>query len=1147
MTNLNKSFILLFMRAEKRNIGKRKSYFVLLTIALLLFIAVFSYGCSTVESTFRDKSYLTEDYVEVTGLRAVSTNIEMSSTGAPSTYQLRVSVVPENATNRKLKYYVSSEYHKYVTVDENGLLYAHMVSNGISIPVTVSSTTNPNAKIIFSVKVEDVSVESIDFVQKSLDLWYNGDSAKVNVKYFPSHAIDGRNVVYSSLNPEIASVSQDGTVTPLKAGNTTIKARSETRTGKTIDAFTSVKVSYADGEYQLDVSGKANYNQIINNYSAIDFTLLILGEHVDPNPRIEWFVDTERVPTNSNLTQYSHVPMATTPMSYRIKVVVTPYGKDSVEIYSKNINIHRGFNGIDLVYSNLSSLYEPHVYGDIHTFELKSGDSSSQIAKYKWYLAEQSDPTHSILIAETTPQNKNLTRRINVAGDYILTAHAVDENGNTISQSSPFTFSSERFVEGDTLIAKPQVLEYGLPPDSYHWYVVKCDENGNFNESDKKFYADTASDDILYYRLQKGVFRFIVTATIDGVSAKITENGTEKNYSFVSSPVRVYGNESIMPVPEYDLVNTSDISLSKFKTDDFSAVDEIKIEGIYYNNDYSVFIRWNNTTETSSHVVEITKADGSTFVIDGKNSGDIVFGSNYCYIPKEILSLDEKFSVRVKTKNGLFSKPVYYGTPNALGVADETHVLTYNHNVYQYFNAIPYNNTIINYTTTDPMMKKPLLNQYIYDMEDLREMTDFILLYHPSANTVITKTVLESNFIYTVNLYIPFEYTEELAAKYPYDDKEEKSAAYGDLSSIYLMIKAAAASSTYHYEFNLGISGANNVYKIEFITAPDNNNLKFSQPTAKPTQANSLYFTENPDYVSDFPINNRDAVYVYTSDELVFAIQNGFCPVPTSNENLTALYKKIKQIVAAIAHDSMSDKEKLLAFYDYLTLNMVYDENLSSETKNMTLSQKYAYESYHLEGAFNSKTVVDEGMAKALVVLCGIVNIPCVMVRANVKENSDIRAWNKVYIDGNWYVVDAMRGVRTATAYNPLLKENTTYSATDYSYFMLSDAEYSAKIESVFTETNKVPLAVVSRREKTEIRSVSTVDELIALFASINKIGVFTLNVQFDKTYFPTTKSITNVLSDIESDNYLVYEYTTRLGSDENYITAIISLTVLTK
>ena len=1135
------------MRVEKYNINKKNLCVVLLTVALLLFIAVISGGCSTVKSAFEDKSYIDDDYVEVTGLRAVSTNIEMSSTGAPSTYRLKVSVVPENATNQKLKYYISSEYHKYVTVDADGLLSAHAVSNDISVPVIVTSTTNPNAKITFNVKIEDVSVESIAFVQDSLDLWYNGNSAKVDVKYFPSHAIDGRGVTYSAINPEIASVSQDGTVTPLKAGNTTIKAHSETRTGKIIDAFMSVKVSYADGEYQLDVSGKANYNQVINNYTAIDFTLLILGEHVDPNPRIEWFVDTERVPTNSNLTQYSHVPTATTPMTYRIKVVITPYGKDSVEIYSKDINIHKGFNGVTLNYLNLSSVYESHIYGDIYTFELKSGDSSSQIAKYKWYLAEQSDPNHSVLIAETTPQNKNLTRRINVAGDYILTAHAVDENGNTISQSSPFTFSAERFVEGDTLIAEPQVLEYGLPPDSYHWYVVECDENGNYNEANKKFYMDTAAGDTLYYPLKKGVFRFIVTATIDGVSAKITENGTEKNYSFVSAPIRVYDDKSITPIPGYDLVDTSDNSLSKFKTDDFSAVEEIKIEGIYYNNDYSVFVRWNNTSETYSHIVEVKKTDGTVLIIDGKNSGDIIFGSNYCYIPKEILSLDDKFSVRVKTKNGLFSAPVYYGTPNDNGVADATHVLTYHHNVYEYFNAISYNNTVINYTATDPMMKKPLLNQYVYDMEDLREMTDFILLYRPSANSVIARTVSESNFVYTVKLFIPFEYTDELAVLYPYDDKDEKSAAYGELSSIYLMIKAAAASSVYPYEFDLDISGANNVYTISFITTPDNNNLKFSQPTAKPTQANSLYFTETPDYASVFPIDDRDTVYVYTSDELVLAIQNGFCPVPTSNENLTALYKKIKSIVAAITHDLMSDREKLLAFYDYLTLNMVYDVNLQSETKNMTLSQKYAYESYHLEGAFNSKTVVDEGMAKALVVLCGIVNIPCVAVCANVKDNGDIRAWNKVYIDGAWYVVDAMRAVRTITAYNPLLKENETYSATDYTYFMLSDAEYSVRIESEFTETNKVPSAVVSRKEKEEIHSVSTVEELIALFDSVDKIGVFALNVKFDKINFPTRKSITNALSGITSDNYIVYEYITSIHSDEDYITAIVSLTVLTK
>ena len=1123
-----------------------RKFFVtsILTLAICCITALFISGCSpSADSPFSDKSYITDDYVEVEAIRADKTDIKMSTTGAPSTYQLAVSILPQNATNQALKYYISSEYHKYLTVSSTGLLTAHTITEGKSIPVVISSTTNPNAKLTITVLIEDVSVETVRFSSDKLNLWYEGKSGKVSVVYLPSHAVDGRNAIFTSLNPEIATVSSDGTVTPIAAGNTTIKATCETRTGKIIEAFTSVVVSYAKGEYQLDVSGTANFNQVINNYSAIDFTLLILGENVDPNPRIEWFVDTERVPTNSDMTQYSHMPMATTPMSYKIYVKVTPYGGDTVTIESKPISVHRAFNGITLVYDNLSSVYDPHRYGDIYSFELKSGDSSSQIVKYKWYLAEQSDPQHTVFVGETTPQDKNFTRRLNVAGDYVLIAHAVDINDSVINHSAPFIFSCERLIEGDTLVVNPEILEHGLPADSYHWYKVNCDENGNYNESEKIFIKDTAAGETLYYPVEKGSFRFLVTATINGVGATVYENGSQVPYTYVSDVICVYDDAPIESIKDYDLIDTGNKSLSRYFTEDFSSIYDINIEGIYYNNDYAVFLSWNTTHGNDSYIVEITREDGSVSILDSKNPKGSVMGANYCFITQDIVGLNDVFSVRIKTKNGLFSEKYYYGQSNDFGLADKTHILTYSHTIYDYFDTVSYNNTSVPYSVSDSTMKRPLFNTYVYDMEDLREIAEFILLYKPSANNVITRTASDSAYLYTVNLYIPFDYTEDLEKLYPIEVDEDKLDSYGTNANIYRMIKASTEKSPYIFDYDLIIEGSDNKYSISFVVDAKKTNLTFSQPTAKPEIGSGLNYTQTPDSgVSYFPIDGRDPVFVYDSDQLLFAIQNGFAPLPSGNDNLAALYKKIKTIVSTITHSSMSDKEKLLAFYDYLVLNMVYDSNLKKETEEMTAYQTYLYESFHLEGAFNSKTVVDLGMAKALTAMCGVVNIPCIIVEGAYGKNKTPIVWNKVYIDGNWYVVDAMRAIQTVETYNVSTDSITDTSAVDYTFFMLSDIEYKQRYGETIYELYTVPAANTQINEKDCIYFADSVDEIISTFDSLNLKGTFGLTFCISTESFSTAKEILKALTKTENETYEVTDVV-KLYSDDGYIRVIISVT----
>ena len=68
---------------------------------------------------------------------------------------------------------------------------------------------------------ERIEVESITLTQHSMTLLAGGDSADLDVIFDPKDATD-KSVTYESSNPEVASVSSNGTVTPGRAGEAEI-------------------------------------------------------------------------------------------------------------------------------------------------------------------------------------------------------------------------------------------------------------------------------------------------------------------------------------------------------------------------------------------------------------------------------------------------------------------------------------------------------------------------------------------------------------------------------------------------------------------------------------------------------------------------------------------------------------------------------------------------------------------------------------------------------------------------------------------------------------------------------------------------------------------------------------------------------------
>jgi hypothetical protein len=143
----------------------------------------------------------------------------------------------------------------------------------------------------------------------------------------------------------------------------------------------------------------------------------------------------------------------------------------------------------------------------------------------------------------------------------------------------------------------------------------------------------------------------------------------------------------------------------------------------------------------------------------------------------------------------------------------------------------------------------------------------------------------------------------------------------------------------------------------------------------------------------------------------------------------------------------MSDTDKLFAIYTWLVMNVNYDYLAyhKAENNTITATQSREYDSWFADGVFNNGKAVCEGYAKALLIMARIENIPCIYVTGNN------HAWNKVFIDGNWYGIDATHG--------DMADKENNYEILSYTEFLFTD---SYKESAGYTTSDHEELAATT-------------------------------------------------------------------------------------
>ena len=149
--------------------------------------------------------------------------------------KLTASVVPENATNKKLIYKSSNE--TVAVVSNDGIITAR--SEGWAT-ITVCSEENEAIYGTCTVKVGlPVYVTKITLDTTNVTMWA-GATRQLGVSIEPANA-DIKTVTYGSSNPDVATVSSNGLITAKKKGTATITVTATDGSGKSASCAVIVK------------------------------------------------------------------------------------------------------------------------------------------------------------------------------------------------------------------------------------------------------------------------------------------------------------------------------------------------------------------------------------------------------------------------------------------------------------------------------------------------------------------------------------------------------------------------------------------------------------------------------------------------------------------------------------------------------------------------------------------------------------------------------------------------------------------------------------------------------------------------------------------------------------------------------------------
>ncbi|HOO22098.1 MAG TPA: hypothetical protein PKY53_00240 [Clostridia bacterium] len=330
------------------------------------------------------------------------------------------------------------------------------------------------------------------------------------------------------------------------------------------------------------------------------------------------------------------------------------------------------------------------------------------------------------------------------------------------------------------------------------------------------------------------------------------------------------------------------------------------------------------------------------------------------------------------------------------------------------------------------------LDRYIATRYELFEIFNYIILFQPdkSVETKDGQTFYRSE----ITLFLAYDYL----SIYP-QGTNIRDAYTTEISSA---ISAFDDSAGYNYSHYLE---DNNKECTIYLRFSYESYPVYTTDTAKNYgRSNFGLDAESPHYYLG-PIRERNfaidhvqkTVSVKTTDQLYFALKRGYRPVCETGSNAEFIYNYMRVILSRINSDITPDDVKVHYIYDYIVDTVLYDYEFTDrvlKNRQNDDSEFFLYKCLYMEGVFgftNDKkfdneqcVAICDGIAKAVLCMCVIEGIPTIKVSG--ASGGVAHAWNKVYLEGSWYLVDATWGnVRKDNGRTEILTHDYLLAADD--------------------------------------------------------------------------------------------------------------------
>lgn len=300
-----------------------------------------------------------------------------------------------------------------------------------------------------------------------------------------------------------------------------------------------------------------------------------------------------------------------------------------------------------------------------------------------------------------------------------------------------------------------------------------------------------------------------------------------------------------------------------------------------------------------------------------------------------------------------------------------------------------------------------------------------------------------------------YEMTNKVYMAYDYQSLYKRGTTVKDAFSyeVYSAIDAYEDSAAYTYTYEMDKNGNEGVVYMNFYyeTAPKYTSNSGEKYVNAVDNEDKVHYSVGEIKNREFPIDKvANVVSVKSSDQLYFAMKKGYRPIPEKGSNAEYVYNEMRRILACINLDMNSDAEKVHNIYDYLVNTVIYDYDFTEsiyDNDDVSTYQLFSYQCMYIEGVLglkpnktfdeNYRIAICDGLSKTFLCMAMIEGIDCLKISGYVNEEG--HAWNKVYVNEKWYMVDVTWGNN--------LEEKTGKEYLSHDYLMVPDDSYHVESE----------------------------------------------------------------------------------------------------